>query len=80
MHGIAARGQVLKPAPLFGLLAQQDAVTVARCKKKGFELHRQGLLQVLIDDSHSFRGLEQIPDAVEHMLRGAHTGKVVIEL
>ena len=40
--------------------------------------HAAGKLVSLVDTSQTFRGLAQAPDAVEHMLAGRNTGKVVL--
>jgi NADPH-dependent curcumin reductase CurA len=45
-----------------------------------FELHAAGQLHAWVDTSHGFAGVEQVPDAIEYMLRGGHIGKVVIPL
>jgi hypothetical protein len=38
-----------------------------------------GALQALVDET-VFRGLEAVPDAVEHLLAGRNLGKVVVDL
>jgi len=43
------------------------------------ELHYDGKLRVLVDPT-PFVGLEQVADAVEHLLAGRNAGKVVIRL
>lgn len=58
----------------------QDVAAIRRAKARVFELHAQGLLQAWVDESHGFKGVEQVADAVEYMLQGGHTGKVVIAL
>lgn len=45
-----------------------------------FHLHASGQLAAWADTSHGFRGVSQVPDAVDYMLRGGHVGKVVIPL
>lgn len=62
------------------LSSLQDIATVRRAKRRVFQLAAAEQLQSLVDVSHGFRGVEQIPDAVEYMLRGGHIGKVVIPL
>jgi NADPH-dependent curcumin reductase CurA len=61
-------------------LALQDVAAIRRCKWRVFQLHKEGKLQAWVDDSHGFKGVEQIPDAIEYMLQGGHIGKVVIPL
>lgn len=36
--------------------------------------------QAWVDDSRTFHGLESVADAVEHMLSGTTSGKVVVSL
>jgi NADPH-dependent curcumin reductase CurA len=45
-----------------------------------FELYEAGQLLAWTDLSHGFRGVDQIPDAVDYMLKGGHVGKVIIPL
>jgi len=56
----------------------QDITVIRRCKRRMFELYKEGKLKAWTDVSHGFKGVEQIPDAVEYMLRGGHGGKVVV--
>jgi NADPH-dependent curcumin reductase CurA len=49
-------------------------------RQKVFKLFEEGKLQAWVDTSHGFRGVEQIPQAVDYMLQGGHIGKVVIPL
>eukprot|EP00878_Enallax_costatus_P023639 GHUV01025149.1.p1 GENE.GHUV01025149.1~~GHUV01025149.1.p1 ORF type:complete len:321 (+),score=78.69 GHUV01025149.1:169-1131(+) len=65
---------------VFGQVWPKDIVAVRRCKQKVFQLYEQGKLQAWVDVEHGYRGVEQIPDAVEYMLQGGHTGKVVIPI
>lgn len=58
----------------------QDVAAIRRCKRKVFQLYEQGKLQAWVDIDHEFRGVEQIPDAVEYMLKGGHIGKVVVPI
>lgn len=75
---------LLTPWPLILLAHAQvwpsDPKAIARCKRRVFQLHREGRLQAWVDRSAHFKGLDSIPDAVEHMLRGGHMGKVVVEI
>jgi hypothetical protein len=48
-------------------------------RRRLFALHAQGRLLVHFD-ARAFHGLEQVPDAVEHLLSGASMGKVVVDL
>jgi NADPH-dependent curcumin reductase CurA len=42
-------------------------------------LMAEGKLQSIVDPTH-FQGLEQIPDAIDYMYKGANVGKVVVDL
>jgi NADPH-dependent curcumin reductase CurA len=39
-----------------------------------------GVIVPCVDTTRSFKGLEQIPDAMDHLLAGGNCGKVVVEL
>jgi hypothetical protein len=43
------------------------------------DLYYSGRLRVLVDPAR-FTGLEQVPDAVEHLLAGRNSGKVVVRI
>jgi NADPH-dependent curcumin reductase CurA len=58
----------------------QDIAAIRASRAKVFSLHAEGKLQAWVDTSHGFKGVEQIPDAINYMLQGGHTGKVVIPL
>lgn len=45
-----------------------------------FDLYNEGKLKAWVDVSHGYKGVEQIPQAIDYMLQGGHTGKVVIPL
>lgn len=62
------------------LLLSQDINAIRSSRAKVFKLHDEGKLQAWVDVSHGFKGVEQIPQAIEYMLQGEHTGKVVIPL
>jgi NADPH-dependent curcumin reductase CurA len=67
--------------PCFPLcLCLQDVAAIRKCKRRVFQLHAQGKLQAWVDESHGFRGVGQIPDAIDYMLQGGHIGKVVIPI
>lgn len=65
---------------LFAARRGQDVAAIRRCKRRVFKLHAEGQLAALVDTSHGFRGVGQVADAVDYMLRGGHIGKVVIPL
>eukprot|EP00879_Flechtneria_rotunda_P009564 GHRR01010010.1.p1 GENE.GHRR01010010.1~~GHRR01010010.1.p1 ORF type:complete len:380 (+),score=128.42 GHRR01010010.1:157-1296(+) len=65
---------------IIGQVWPKDVAAIRRCKQRVFKLHEQGKLQAWVDVNHGFRGVEQIPDAVDYMLKGSHTGKVVVPL
>lgn len=58
-----------------GLLSPQWPAARARL----FEAYEAGRIRVQFDDV-AFDGLEQVPDAVEHLLSGRSMGKVVVRL
>jgi NADPH-dependent curcumin reductase CurA len=45
-----------------------------------FDLYQRGQLLALIDTGRAFKGVASIPAAVDYMLQGGHTGKVVAQL
>jgi NADPH-dependent curcumin reductase CurA len=53
---------------------------IRQCRQRVFDLHAAGQLAAWVDVSHGYRGVGQIPDAVEYMLKGGHVGKVVIPI
>lgn len=65
---------------VIGQVWPRDVDAIRSSKRRVFDLHRQGKLKALIDESATFQGVEAVPDAVEHMLRGGHVGKVVVRL
>jgi NADPH-dependent curcumin reductase CurA len=68
----------MKPSVQLAVCNVQDVAAIRRCKRRVFKLHQQGKLQAWTDVSHGFKGVEQIPDAVDYMLKGDHIGKVVV--
>lgn len=58
----------------------QDLKLLPACRKRTFDLYKTGDLKVWIDRSKEFKGIESIPDAIEHMLQGGHIGKVVVDM
>lgn len=48
-------------------------------REKLFALHAAGKIAVTFDDG-VFTGLDQVPDAVEHLLSGRSMGKVIVDL
>mmetsp|Transcript_30562 Transcript_30562/g.61967 ORF Transcript_30562/g.61967 Transcript_30562/m.61967 type:complete len:119 (+) Transcript_30562:76-432(+) len=57
----------------------QGMEDIAKGRNKVVEAFESGQLRSLVD-AREFRGLESIPDAVEHMLSGTTIGKVVVEV
>ncbi|OEU10065.1 NAD(P)-binding protein [Fragilariopsis cylindrus CCMP1102] len=53
---------------------------IAGCKDRVLDLYAKGKLKSLVDDTPKFVGLESVSDALEHMLSGKTTGKVVVEI
>ncbi len=43
-------------------------------------MYAEGRLQAWIDTSRTFKGVESIPEAIDHMLQGGHVGKVVVQI
>ncbi|WIA17998.1 hypothetical protein OEZ85_009485 [Tetradesmus obliquus] len=65
---------------VIGQVWPKDVAAIRRCKRRVFQLHREGKLQAWVDESHGFKGVAQIPDAIDYMLQGGHIGKVVIPI
>lgn len=65
---------------IIGSIWPKDLLAIRRCRKRVFDLYAAGKLDVCIDHSRAFRGIESIMDAVEHMLQGRHVGKVVVQI
>ncbi|GBF92774.1 hypothetical protein Rsub_05393 [Raphidocelis subcapitata] len=65
---------------IFGQVWPSDPKEILRAKRRVFDLYASGQLLSWTDLSHGFRGVDQIPDAVDYMLEGGHVGKVVIPL
>jgi NADPH-dependent curcumin reductase CurA len=53
---------------------------VRECRARLFNLYREGKLLAWIDRSHTFVGVDAIPDAMDYMLSGASLGKVVARI
>ena len=47
------------------------------CKQQAWDMYSDGRIKALVDEKQ-FRGLDSIPDAVDHMLSGQAIGKVVV--
>ena len=58
----------------------QNAGDVGSFRKRVFDLYYAGKLQAWVDDTETFKGIDSIPHAIEHMLSGKSLGKVVAEL
>jgi NADPH-dependent curcumin reductase CurA len=52
---------------------------ILRRREEAWTLFQDGQLTAVVDDNE-FKGLESIPDAVDHMLSGRAIGKVVVAL
>lgn len=65
---------------LWYVLCVQDITAIRSSRSKVFQLHTEGKLQAWVDVGHGYKGVEQIPQAIDYMLQGGHTGKVVIPL
>jgi NADPH-dependent curcumin reductase CurA len=58
----------------------QDINAIRASRQKVFQLHSEDKLQAWVDVGHGFKGVGQIPEAIDYMLQGGHVGKVVIPL
>lgn len=65
---------------IYGQTLPEDRSSIARRRAEVFDWWRSGQLQAWVDDSGSFQGVSQVADAVEHMLGGNTTGKVVARI
>ena len=68
------RGQAV-----LGRIWPSDGKVLAGCKRRLYEMFEQGRIRAVIDPV-PFSGLESIPDAIDHMLSGRSTGKVVVKI
>ena len=68
-----------KSASLRGFFLPHFADHFAPHMRRLFQLQQRGELHIAIDD-REFRGVEAIPDAVEHLHSGQSRGKVVVRL
>ena len=65
---------------IYGNAWPKDYKLIAGCKDRVLDLYAKGKLKSLVDDTPKFVGLESVSDALEHMLSGKTTGKVVVEI
>jgi NADPH-dependent curcumin reductase CurA len=65
---------------IYGNAWPKDYKLVAGCKDRVLDLYAKGKIKSLVDKSPKFVGLESVSDAIEHMLSGRTTGKVVVEI
>lgn len=68
-----------KAASVRGFMNYRFAEHAEDARGRLLEAWRTGAFQPLVD-TRSFRGLEQVPDAVEWLLAGRNLGKVVVDL
>lgn len=68
-----------KSASIRGFQNQAFPEFFAEAAERILDLHYRGQLQVLVDPT-PFPGLEHTADAVEHLLAGRNSGKVVVNL
>ena len=64
-------------ATVRGNVWPEDRALVRAARDHVFELHREGLLEVVTAGADDFVGLDRVPAAVEEMLSGRTLGKVV---
>ncbi len=55
-------------------------MAIARCRRRVFELAKNGKLDAWVDQSHGLEGLEGVAPAIDYMLQGQHVGKVVLRI
>jgi len=65
---------------IIGQVWPKDAKAILRCRRLLYEMHAKGELQVWVDRTHTFSGLESAADALDYMLQGSHVGKVVVQI
>jgi NADPH-dependent curcumin reductase CurA len=65
---------------IYGNAWPKDYNTVLTKKDRVLGLFAEGKLQSIVDETATFEGLDSVSDAIEHMLSGKTTGKVVVKL
>uniref|UniRef100_A0A7S0LKP0 Enoyl reductase (ER) domain-containing protein n=1 Tax=Coccolithus braarudii TaxID=221442 RepID=A0A7S0LKP0_9EUKA len=65
---------------IYGNAWPKDFKAVAGCKERVLDLYASGELKALVDEKHTFQGLESVSDAIEYMLSGEAVGKVVVQV
>jgi NADPH-dependent curcumin reductase CurA len=48
-------------------------------REETFKLYKEGKLKPLVD-AKEWKGLDQVPDAIDYMLSGKSIGKVVVKI
>jgi len=65
---------------IFGNAWPKDPSCMGACKDRVLSLHDEGRLTSLVDEAREFNGLDEVSAAVDYMLSGIATGKVVVKI
>ena len=65
---------------IYGNAWPKDFGAAMAKKSRVLSLHKEGKLTSLVDSTKVFKGLDEVPDAVEWMLTGKAIGKVVVAI
>ena len=65
---------------VYGSVWPKDPTKLKQAKQRLFDMYNSGKLQVWVDQTHDFQGLQSVNDAMSFMLGGQALGKVVVKL
>ena len=65
---------------IYGSVWPKDPSKLKQAKQRLFDMYNSGNLQVWVDQTHDFQGLQSVNDAMSFMLSGQALGKVVVKL
>lgn len=65
---------------VYGSVWPKDPSKLQQAKQRLFDMYDNGMLQVWVDHTHDFQGLQSVNDAMSFMLSGQALGKVVVKL
>lgn len=68
-----------KAASIRGFQNARHAAEQVPAVRRLLRLHAQGALRVVVDPA-DFRGIAAVPDAIDHLVAGRSTGKVVVDV
>jgi len=68
-----------KSASILGFMSRHFQTFWPAAVKRILNLHDNGQVRVLVDPAR-FQGLEDIPNAIDHLLAGKNTGKVIVRI